>query len=365
MLASLSLVATSCTTGEGVQRPGLSFAGTKIGFLFVGARDDLGYNQAAWEGSEAVAKAFPDLKVLRAERVPETAAAGVAMEKLIKEGARILFPTSFGYLKWAVEVARRHPEVIVLHQGGLEPKPGLDNLGTYWGTVYEPVYQAGIAAGAATTTNKLGFVAAFPIPATFANVNAFTLGARSVNPAARTTVSFTQDWCDPDTQGRVAEELLAMGVDVLAQHQDCTTTILQVAEKAGIWSVGYHEDGSEVAPKGWLVGAVWNWGPLFVDLVKTVLDGEFAGNKYDGDYRGGYKTGNNPFVLTEPGPGVTAATAALIVAAGERFRSGSSPFAGPLRDRDGGEQVAAGVTPSLEQTDAMDYFVDGVDGSIP
>src|SRR5437763_6503950 len=218
--------------------------GGKIGFVFVGARDDLGYNQAAWEGSQAVARAFPDNVVLRQEGVPESAAAERVMERMIREGARILFATRYGHLAAAVDVARRHPEVVVLHEDGLEPAPKLDNFGTYFGTVYEPVYEAGIAAGAASRTGRLGFVAAFPIPATFNNVNAFTLGARSVNPSATTQVLFTENWCDPAKQAQEAAALIADGVDVLTQHQDCTATVLRVAEEAGVLTVGYHYDGS-------------------------------------------------------------------------------------------------------------------------
>ena len=224
-------LAAACGTSGTSRSPAPSRP--KIGFIFVGTRDDLGYNQAAWEGSEAVAKAFPDHEVLRQERVPETGAALTAMEAMVRKGAGIIFATSFGHLRYAYGLARRHPEVIVLHQGGIEPSPRLDNFGTYWGTVFEPMYEAGIAAGAATRTGKLGFVAAFPIPATFANVNAFTLGARSVRPDATTTVVFTKNWCRPTSQADAARHLLAMDVDVLTQHQDCTRTILQAAE-AGV-----------------------------------------------------------------------------------------------------------------------------------
>ncbi len=108
--------------------------GTAVGFIFVGARDDYGYNQAAYLGSEAVQKAFPDLKVLRAENVPETAEAERVMEQMIQEGAKIIFPTSYGHLDPALNVAKRHPEVAFFHQGGLKTA---DNLGTYFGTIWE------------------------------------------------------------------------------------------------------------------------------------------------------------------------------------------------------------------------------------
>lgn len=267
VVLAVALAASACEGSPGREVNGIG-PRVKVGFVFVGARDDLGYNQAAWEGSEAVAEAFPDIEVLRAENVPETAAAEHAMERMIDQGASVLFATSFGYLASAAAVARRHPRVVVVHQGGVKEVPGLANLGTYYGAVYEPVYEAGIAAGAATKTGKLGFVAAFPIPATFNNVNAFTLGARSVNPLATTSVIFTGAWCDPVAQSKAARALLRQGIDGLTQHQDCTRTVLEAAEAAGAFSVGYHYDGSEVAPRGWLAGSVWAWGHLFVDIVR-------------------------------------------------------------------------------------------------
>lgn len=338
---------------------------TTIGFILVGYRDDLGYNQAIWEGADAVVRAFPEVRVLRKENVPETTAATEAMEELIAEGATVLFATSFGHLPFAVEVADRHPEVVVVHQGGVEPSPDRPNLGTYWGSVYEPVYLAGIAAGSATRSDRLGYIVAFPIPATFANVNAFTLGARSINPRVRTVVEFTGAWCSPSAQRIAARRLLAAGVDVLTHHQDCTRTILEVAEEAGIASVGYHSDGSEAAPVGWLVGSAWNWGPMFVSIVRTVIQGRFVDSPFEGDHRGTYAGGDNPFVLTELGPRIGPQARRAIETAEQRFAAGGSPFAGPVIDRSGVIRVPAGEQPEVSEVDSMSYVVEGVRGAFP
>ncbi len=364
VLLALALTAPACA-GYGDGAIDEHRATVKVGFVFVGSRDDLGYNQAAWEGSEAVAEAFPDVEVLRAEHVPETEKAEQVMERMINQGASILFPTSFGYLDAAVAVARRHPEVVVVHQGGVEPSPGLANLGTYFGAVYEPVYEAGIAAGAATRTGRLGFVAAFPIPATFNNVNAFTLGARSVNPSVTTSVIFTGSWCNPASQVKATRALLRLGADVLTQHQDCTRTVLEAAERAGVSSVGYHYDGSEVARRGWLAGSAWDWRGLFVDIVRTVGSGAFARSPYGRDFRGSLRTGDNPFVLTELGPTVAGATRVRVAEAEQRFRDGGSPFTGPVVDSYGVERIAAGVVLSQAEIDSMDWFVAGVEGDLP
>ncbi|MDP1806826.1 MAG: BMP family ABC transporter substrate-binding protein, partial [Acidimicrobiales bacterium] len=161
---------------------GAADAELTVGFIYVGPKDDFGYNQAAYEGSEAVADAFPDVEVLQAENVPETAESEAVMQDMIDKGADLIFATSYGHLEFARNMAEKNPDVTFVHQGGLEGDDPLDNLGTYFGTVYEPVYTAGIAAGSVTETKKLGYIYAFPIPQTLANINAFTLGAQSVDP---------------------------------------------------------------------------------------------------------------------------------------------------------------------------------------
>jgi simple sugar transport system substrate-binding protein/basic membrane protein A len=352
----------ACSTGP----PKRAEQNLTVGFVFIADQHDLGYTQAIWEASEALARALPDIKVLRTPNIPESGtAAENAMEALIRRGATVVFATSYGYLDAAYRVARRHPDVIVLHQGGIEKTPKLANFGTYWGTIEEPVYLAGIVAGAATKTGRLGFVAAFPIPAVLNNVNAFLLGARVARPDATEYVRFTGRWCDPKAQRRAARELLAEGVDVLTQHQDCTRTILQAAEQSGIYSVGYHSDGSEVAPRGYLVGSVWNWSDVLVDIVRTIRRGAFEGSQYNDDFRGGLATGDNPFVLSEMSDLVSQDTRDLVAEAEARMQSGWSPFTGPIVDQAGRVRQREGVTPKRSEIDTMDYLIEGVIGTPP
>lgn len=339
--------------------------GTAIGFIMVGPKDDFGYNQAVYEGSQKIAKEFPDLKVLTAENVPENDDAVTTMEQMIDKGAKIIFATSYGHLDAAEQVAKAHPDVVVVQQGNTITDAIPANSGTYFGTVYEPMYLAGIAAGLSTKSNKLGYVYAFPIPQTIANINAYTLGAQSVNPAVKTITVSTSSWCDPGKQREAAESLLSQGVDVLTQHQDCTSTIIEAAEASGAMTVGYHADASSLAPKGWLTGAVWKWAPLYTDLVKTVLAGKFVGSQYNANYRVGYKTGTNPFVLAPYGPVVSAGTRAKIDEAKALLATDAgSPFAGPVSGQDGKVAIKAGVVPTYAENDAMDYFVQGVVGTL-
>ena len=336
---------------------------TTVGVIAVGPKDDFGYNQAVYQGVEALREKFPDIKVLDAYNIPEDDTAATTMESMVAQGATIIFATSYGHLDAAKEVAAAHPDVVVVHQGGLlDPVPA--NMGTYFGSVYEPVYLAGIAAGAATKTGKLGYVYAIPIPQTLANINAFTLGAQTVRPDVSVTAVSTTSWCDPATQADRVASLLSSGVDVVTQHQDCTKTIIEATEAAGAYTVGYHADASSLAPKGWLTGSEWNWGPLYSDIVQTAIDGDFVGSDYNANYRANMAGGANPFVASTFGPSVTDDTKALIAAAATKIEGGWSPFTGPITAQDGTVKVEDGVTPPVETVEQMDYFVQGVVGTL-
>jgi simple sugar transport system substrate-binding protein/basic membrane protein A len=377
-LGALVLLAAACSSNDGgtasADAGGSSSASATpgkgseaVGFIMVGPKDDVGYNQAVYDGAMAVQKANPKLKVITAENVPETDEAARVMDGMIDKGAKIIFATSYGHLDAAKKVAEEHPDVVVVHQGGVVDGKMPPNLGTYFGTVWEPVYLAGILAGKATKSNKLGYVYAFPIPQTVANINAFQLGAASVNPAVKTYVVNTSSWCDPAAQAQAAESLLGQDADVLTQHQDCTATITKAAESAGKYVVGYHADASKLAPKGWLGGSEWSWADMYDDIVKVSLAGDFTGSKYNANYRVGYQDGNNPFVRSKFGPSVTDETKAQVEDAEKKMTDGTlMPFAGPLKANDGTDLVPAGTTPTYAQVEALNTkFVDGVVGEIP
>ena len=336
---------------------------TTVGVIAVGPKDDFGYNQAVFQGVEALREEFGDLDVLEAYNIPEDDTAATTMESMVAQGATIIFATSYGHLDAATQVAEAHPEVVVVHQGGLlDPVPA--NMGTYFGSVFEPVYLAGIAAGAATQTGKLGYVYAIPIPQTLANINAFTLGAQSVRPDVEVTAVSTTSWCDPATQADRVASLLSSGVDVMTQHQDCTKTIIEATEAAGAFTVGYHADASSLAPEGWLTGSEWDWGPLYTDIVQTAIDGDFTGSEYNANYRATMASGANPFVASAFGSSVSDETKALIAAAAAELEAGGSPFTGPVTAQDGSVAVPDGETPPIETIEQMDYFVKGVTGTV-
>jgi len=356
--ASSNSASSNAGTSEEVV-PGVD--GKAIGFIFVGTKDDYGYNQAAYLGSVRVEEAYPDLKVLRAENVPESAEAERVMEQMIQEGAKIIFPTSYGHLEPALNVAKRHPDVLFYHQGGLKTA---DNLGTYFGTIWEPVYLAGVAAGKISESGKLGFIVSVPIPQVLLNINAFTLGARSVNPDATTNVVFTGSWCDPGQQANAANSLIDAGADLLTLHQDCMKTVVETAERSGIKTVGYHADASELAPQGWVTGSEWNWGDLFVDMVKVGMDGQFKGSQYAGKYRG--TLADDVVKLSTFGSQVPADVVTFVEEQKAALLAGElNPFAGPIHDQSGNVRIAKGQLLTVEELESMDYLVEGVIGTIP
>src|ERR1700704_692543 len=196
-------------------------ADTVIGFVYVGSRDDYGYNQAHAAGAAALKKTA-GIKVVEEEKVPETDAVEKTMESMINlDGATLLFPTSYGYYDpHMIKMAKKYPNLRFEHCGGLWGDKDPKNAGSYFGYIDEAQYISGIVAGHMTKSGKLGFVAAKPIPQVLRNINAFELGAKSVNPKVTTTVIFTGDWSMPVKEVEAANTLMDQGVDVLTGHVD-------------------------------------------------------------------------------------------------------------------------------------------------
>jgi len=329
---------------------------TTVGFIYVGTIDDGGYNQAAYQGEVAVGK-MPNVKTIHAENVPETAEAERVMERMIQQGATIVFPTSFGHLDPALNVAKKNPKVTFFHEGGLK---SADNLGTFFGTIWQTEYLAGMAAGSASKSGKLGFVVAFPISQTLLNINAFHIGARSVNPNSTTTVVFTGNWCDPAKNAEATQSLVSQGIDVVTQHQDCPVPVIQAAEKAGIMSVGYHVDDQKFAPNGWLTAAIWDWTKLFPDLVTQAMNGTYkpAVQRF---YMKDGVVNLAPFGAKVPKTAQDAIAAAKTKMADDPFLA----FNGPVKDQQGAVKIAAGTKPDITFLESINWLAEGVVGNIP
>ncbi|WP_238365742.1 BMP family ABC transporter substrate-binding protein [Mesobacterium pallidum] len=345
----------------GLAVPAQAAGDLTVGFIYVGPRDDYGYNQAHAEGAAAV-KAMDGVTVIEEENVAETQDVQQTMESMINfDGAALLFPTSFGYFNpHILSVAPKYPEVRFEHCGGLWTEGMPTNTGSYFGYIGMGQYLNGIAAGHATKTKKIGFVAAKPIPQVLLNINSFLLGARSVDPSITCQVIFTGEWSMAVKEAEATNALADAGADVITCHVDGPKVVIETAAGRGCYVCGYHANQSELAPDKYLTGAEWNWATVYTDMVKKTL----AGEKVDNFVRGGLAEG---FIKMSPlGPAVPEAgrkqfedTKAKIMA------GGFAVITGPLKDNAGNEIAASGV--AYEETDvaleSMNYLVEGVIGS--
>ncbi len=333
-----------------------------VGFIYVGPKDDYGYNQAHAEGAAAI-KDIEGLTLVEEENVAETIDVEKSMESMINfDGATLLFPTSFGYFDpHMLKMCESYPDLQFRHCGGLwnaDAHPA--NAGSYFGYIGMGQYLNGIVAGHMSQTKKLGFVAAKPIPQVLLNVNSFTLGARSVDPSITTQVIFTGEWSMPVKEAEATNALIDQGADVVTCHVDGPKVVIETSERRGIYTCGYHANQAPLAPNGYLTGAEWNWAEVYKMFVETMMAGEALPNFV----RGGLAEG---FIKTSPyGPAVTPEAAAHADAVKEEIMAGGfSVIKGPLSDNEGNMVVADGT--AFEETaielESMDYLVEGVVGS--
>jgi simple sugar transport system substrate-binding protein len=342
---------------------GLARAADKLvaGVIYVGPRDDYGYNQAQAQAAAQVKKNFPNVTLIEQEKVPETADVQRVMESMIEQdGASLIFATSFGYFDpHVLRMAEKYPKVRFAHCGGLWSPGKPANIGSYFGYIDECQYLNGVVAGYTSKTKKLGFIAAKPIPQVLRNINAFTMGARSVDPTITTQLIVTGDWSLPVKEADATNTLVDQGVDVITCHVDSPKVIVEGCERRGIFVCGYHADQSALAPKGYLTGAEWNW----LTPYSTHINDALAGKPLQNILRGGLKEG---YVKTSPyGRAVSAAAKTKADAIKASMTQGSFViFKGPLKDNTGKVVIPAGT--EQKQTDVvleqMNYLVEGVLG---
>jgi basic membrane protein A and related proteins len=333
-----------------------------VGVIYVGPRDDFGYNQSHAQAA-ADLKKMAGLSVVEEENVPETIAVQKTMEGMMaQDSAKLIFATSYGYFNpYVLKMGAAHPDVRFAHCGGQWTDKDPKNTGSFFGYIDECEYLSGIVAGLTTKSKKLGFVAAKPIPQVLRNINAFTLGAQSVNPGVTTQVIITGDWSLPVKEAEAANSLIDQGVDVLTCHVDSPKVVIETAERRGIFCTGYHASQAKLAPKGYLTGSEWNWIVPYTIIVKAATDGKPNPNFL----RGGLKEG---FVKASAyGPAVSAAAKAKADAVkAEMLKGDYVIFKGPLNDNAGKTVIPAGT--ALKQTDgvleSMNYLVAGVVGKI-
>jgi basic membrane protein A len=324
-------------------------------FVYVGPIGDAGWTKKHDDGRLALEAALGDCVVTSyLESVPEGAESEAVFERLARDGADVIFGTSFGYMDQMLAVSERFPDVKFEHGTGYKTS---DNMGTYFGAAEEARYLSGMAAGAMTESSQIGYVAAFPIPEVLRGINAFALGAQATNPDVTVEVAWTSTWFDPVIEKEAAEALLNGGADVIAQHQD-TPSAGEAAQTAGGYWVGYNDDMSRFAPEAWLTAPVWDWGPFYIAVVESVADGTWTSDQY-------YGTMADGLVNLSPVADVVSQDVRdqIDAKAAETIAGTFNAFTGPISDQDGIEKVAAGETPDLGTLLSMDYFVDGVVGS--
>jgi basic membrane protein A and related proteins len=360
--------ATTPEAGAGGSAPGADEPMT-IGFIYVGPKDDYGYNQAHAEGAKGMAEKFKWVKLVEEASVPETTAVAESMRSMIDiDKAKALFPTSFGYFDpHILKMAAEYPDVQFFHCAGLY-KEGVHpkNISSYFGYIDEAQYVSGIVAALSSKNGKLGFVAAKPIPQVLRNINSFTLGARSVKPEATTQVIFTGDWALPLKEAEAVNSMADQGVEVVTCHVDSPKTVMETAEKRGMFCTGYHANQAALAPKGYLTGAEWDWTNIYSKLAEDFKAGKTVQNGgIPHILRGGLKDGFCK--LSDYGVAVSAEAKTAADAAKAKFMDGSMViYKGGLKDNAGKEVVAAGQ--DMKQQDIkleeMNYLVEGVVGSI-
>jgi basic membrane protein A and related proteins len=324
----------------------------KVAMIIFAQKNDGGWSQAFDEARQRMEKEM-GVTIPFVENVPENATAiRPPAELFISKGYNVIIGSAFGYSDTFKELAEQNPDVAFLNGAGTTNGA---NLESFYGRTYETQYLCGMAAAAASKTGKLGFVAANPFGLVNWTVNAYELGAKQINPNATTTVIFTGAWNDPVKERAAAEALIEQGIDVLGQHVDTPATQITAQEK-GVWGTGHHRDLSEFAPKAVQCSSVWVWDTFLVPEIKKIASGSWAPSPYGAFL--GIKDGG--LDITCCGDHVSKENVDKIVAERQALIDGKHVYAGPLKDREGKERVAAGQVLGDGDLWAMDWFVEGV-----
>ncbi|VWX61930.1 BMP family ABC transporter substrate-binding protein [Burkholderiales bacterium 8X] len=360
-LKSLAALGAAGTLGGWSGLAGAQAKPLTVGVIYVGPRDDYGYNQAHAQAA-AELKKMPGVKMVEEENVPETAAVQKTMTGMIaQDGARLLFPTSFGYFDpHILALAPKNPEVRFSHCGGMWSEGMPKNAGSFFGYIDECQFLNGVVAAHMTKSNKIAFVAAKPIPQVLRNINAFTLGARSVKPGITCSVIFTGDWSMAVKEAEATNSLADQGCDVFTMHVDGPKVVVETAAKRGKMVCGYHASQAKLAPNAYLTGAEWNW----ITAYKTILEAAQAGKPHPNFLRGGLKEGY--VKMSAYGAMVPDAAKKQADETKARMVAGSFDiFKGPLKDNKGKEVLASGKVQKQTDIDLekMNYLVEGVQGS--
>jgi basic membrane protein A len=327
----------------------------KVAWILVGPHNDGGWSQAHYDGMQYVQKELgTKVETTYKENIAVGAQFDQTVASLVAQGYKLIFATSYGYLKPQDNVAKKYPNVLFEQATGTMITK---NVSEYFGAAEDTVFLSGMAAGAASKTGDIGYVVAFPIPEVLRHADAFALGAQLTHPGAKIHLVWTLNWYDPPKEKQAAESLVGAGADVLGQNVDSPATG-EFAESKSLPWVGYDSDAQNFAPKSWLTGAVYNWGPYYLKRVKEAMAGTWKSGFYYGSIKDGFTS------LAPYGPGVSAATKTAIAAKEKAIENGSfDVFAGPIEDQAGKVVVPKGKRLTVSQLYAVNWLVKGVIGS--
>jgi basic membrane protein A and related proteins len=329
---------------------------TKVCFVYVGSKTDGGYTQGHDIGRMALETALGDkVETQFLENVPEGPDAERAIERMARSGCKLIFTTSFGFMDPTLKIAAKFPDVKFEHATGYKTAP---NVATYNSRFYEGRYINGQIAAKMSKSGVAGYIASFPIPEVVQGINAFELGARSVNPAFKLKVIWVNSWFDPGKEADAAKALVDQGVDIITQHTD-TTAPMQVAEERGIHAFGQASDMSAAGPKAQLTAIVDTWGPYYIKRTQALLDGKWETTmSWDG-----LKDG----ILTmAPYTNMPDDVKAMAMATEAKIKSGElKPFTGPINKQDGTPWLKAGESADDGALSGLNFYVEGVDDKLP
>jgi simple sugar transport system substrate-binding protein len=328
----------------------------KVGFIYVGPIGDHGWTYQHDRGRLDVEKAFGDkVETVYVEKVAEGPDAERAITRLARQGAGLIFTTSFGFMEPTLKVAKKFPDVKFEHATGYKRA---DNVATYSARFYEGRYVIGQIAAKMSKSGVAGYIASFPIPEVVRGINAFMLGAQSVNPDFKLKIVWVNSWFDPGKEADAAKVLIGQGADMITQHTDSTAP-LQIAAEKGVHGFGQASDMIKFAPKSQYTAIIDDWGPYYVSRVQAALDGSWKSI----DVWGGM---GDKMVDMAAYTNLPADVAAMAKATQAKITSGAfHPFTGPITKQDGSAAAAAGEVLNDGTMAGMNWYVKGIDDKLP
>jgi len=334
---------------------GKTAADTKVGFVYVGPVGDHGWSYEHDQSRQALEKAL-GVKTTFVESVPEGADAERVITQLATEGNDVIFTTSFGYMNPTLKVAKKFPNVKFEHATGYKRA---DNVSTYSARFYEGRAVLGTIAGKMTKSNIIGYIGSFPIPEVIRGIDALTLAARKVNPDVKVKVVWVNSWFDPGKEGDAAKALIDQGADIITQHTDSPAP-LQVAEKRGVFAFGQASDMKVFAPTKQLTSIIDNWDDYYIARTKAAIDGSWKStDTWDGIKPGMVK-------MAPYGDAVPADVREMADKVKASIVDGSfHPFQGPIKNQKGELVVKEGETLGDGDLAKLNWYVEGIEGSIP